>query len=69
MFEMQSTTKTIASMPPGHCLRKLHFPHRVPFTKEKMPWCPYSFKNEAYRLEAVTRGKQQGFVRFPRLKF
>ena len=27
----------------------LQFPHRVPFAKEKMPWCPYPFKNEAYR--------------------
>ena len=44
---------------PGHCLgaldihlyssRNLQFPHRVPFTKEKMPWCPCPFKNEAYR--------------------
>ena len=25
---------------------KLH--HRVPFTKEKMPWCPCPFKNEVY---------------------
>ena len=25
------------------------FPHRVPFTREKMPWCPCPFKNEAYR--------------------
>ena len=30
--------------------RNLQFPHyRVPFTKEKMPWCPCPFKNEAYR--------------------
>ena len=29
----------------------LQFPHRVPFTKEKMPWCPCPFKNEAYRLK------------------
>ena len=28
--------------------RKLQFAHRVPFTKEKMPWCPCPFKNEAY---------------------
>ena len=34
-------------MPPRHCLvplkssgRNSKFPHRVPFTKEKMPWCP-----------------------------
>ena len=37
-------TKAIASMPHGHCLGALEcpcivlqFPHRVPFTKEKMP--------------------------------
>ena len=41
-------TKAITSMPFDHCLSALeilqkkfsHFPHRVPFTKEKMPWCP-----------------------------
>ena len=27
----------VASMPPGHCLGTLI---EVPFTKEKMPWCP-----------------------------
>ena len=47
--------KANASVPPGHCLdalensRNLQFPHRVPFTKKKMPWCPFSFKNETYR--------------------
>ena len=29
--------------------RSLQFPHRVPFTKEKMPWCPFPFKKEASR--------------------
>ena len=34
----------------GNCLdvpwdrRNLRFPHRVPFTKEKIPWCPCPFK-------------------------
>ena len=46
----------IASMPPGQCLvplkcsgRNLQFPQWLPYTKEKMPWCPCLFKNEAYR--------------------
>ena len=26
-----------------------NFPHRVPFIKAKMPWCPCPFKNKAYR--------------------
>ena len=29
--------------------RDLQLPHRVPSTKENMPWCPFLFKNEAYR--------------------
>ena len=44
-------------MPPGHCLRahkmlwtvEIYISQTVPFTKEKMPWCPCPFKNEAYR--------------------
>ena len=45
----------------GHCLlaplalvplkcssRNVQFPHRVPL-KDNMPWCPWHFKNEAYR--------------------
>ena len=51
-------TKAIASVPlvialvPLKCSsRNLQFHHRVPFTKEKMPWCPCPFKNEAYRPE------------------
>ena len=39
----------IALVPLKCSSRNLQFPHRVPFTKEKMPWCPYPFKNEAYR--------------------
>ena len=31
--------------------RNLQFPHRVPFTKEKMPQCPSPFKNKAYKHE------------------
>ena len=39
----------------GDCLHApWSFPHRVPFTKEKLPWCPRSFKNKAYRHELVT---------------
>ena len=48
---------------PGHCLgalemfcRNLQFPHRVPFTKEKMPWCPCPFKNKAQALCFVITG-------------
>ena len=33
-------------------LGALHFPHRVPLTKEKMPWCPCPFKNGAYRPDS-----------------
>ena len=33
--------------------RNLQFPHRVSFTKEKIPWCPCHFKNEAYRTVSV----------------
>ena len=43
---------------PGHCLgapcRNLQFPHRVPFTKEKITWCPCPFINEAYRPENLS---------------
>ena len=31
--------------------RNWQFPCRVPFTKEKMPWCPCPFKNELYGPE------------------
>ena len=37
----------IALVPLKCSSRNLQFPHRVPFAKEKMPWCPC--KNEAYR--------------------
>ena len=36
-------------LPP--CLR----PHEVPFSKEKMPWCPCPFKNEAYGPESESQ--------------
>ena len=39
----------IALVPLKGSSRNLQFPHRVPFAKEKMPWCPCLFKNEAYR--------------------
>ena len=54
--------KSIASMPPGHCLGALEMLHStvevyyflmMPFTKEKMPWCPCPFKNKAYRPATV----------------
>ena len=49
--------ETIASMPlviASVPLKCFQFPLRVvPFTKEKMPWCPCPFKNEAYRPERV----------------
>ena len=38
----------IALVPLKCSSRNLQFPHRVPFAKEKMPWCPCPFKNEAY---------------------
>ena len=43
----------IALVPLKCSSRHLQFPHRVPFAKEKMPWCPCPFKNEAYRPEPV----------------
>ena len=49
--------KVIASVPPGHCLGALEM-HKEKFTisslctfKEKMPWCPFPFKNDEYRPE------------------
>ena len=38
----------IALVPLKCSNRNLQFPHRVPFTKEKMPWCHYPFKNEVH---------------------
>ena len=42
-----------------HCLgalsiRKVQFPYRVPFTKEKKLRCPCPFKNEVYRPVSVS---------------
>ena len=37
----------IALVPLKCSSRNIQFPHRVPFTREKMPWCPHRFKNEA----------------------
>ena len=39
----------IAWVPLKCSSRNLQFPHWVPFTKEKMLWCPYPFKKETYR--------------------
>ena len=39
----------IALVPLKYFSGNSQFPRRVPFTKEKMPWCPRPFKNEAYR--------------------
>ena len=44
-------TLVIALVPLTCSSRNLQFSHRVPFTKEKLPWCPCPFKNEAYRPE------------------
>ena len=51
--------KVIASMSLGTALvplkyssRNLQFPHRVPFTKETMPWCPCPFKNQSIQARA-----------------
>ena len=41
----------IALVPLKCSSRNLQFPHRVPFAKQKMPWCP--FKNEAYRPDSI----------------
>ena len=38
----------IALVPLKCSSRNLQFPHKVPFAKEKMPWCTRPFKNEAY---------------------
>ena len=39
----------VVALVPFKCsCRNLQFPHRVPFTKETMLWCPCPFKNEAY---------------------
>ena len=46
----------IALVPLKCSSRNLQFPHRVPFTKEKMPWCPCPFKNKAYIVSAVNHG-------------
>ena len=35
-------------------IENLQFPHRVPFTEEKMLWCPCPLKNEAYIVPART---------------
>ena len=48
----------IAPTPPwSYCLgalemqhKNVQFPHKVPFTNEKMPWCPYPFKTKHTRL-------------------
>ena len=48
----------IASIPPAHSLRDLvSYSRRVPFTKEKMPWCPCPFKNEANGAKSMTGNK------------
>ena len=39
----------VIALVPFKFSRNLQFPQRVPLTKEKMPWCPCPFKNEAYR--------------------
>ena len=48
----------------------LQFPHRVPFTEEKLPWCPCPFKFEAYRPAQVKREmsslRGQGHFHFAR---
>ena len=38
----------IALVPLKCYSRNSQFPHRVPFAKEKMPWCLCPFKSEAY---------------------
>ena len=43
--------------------RKLQLPHRVPFTKKKMPWCPCPFKNEA---SGLTRNSERWGSPHPR---
>ena len=34
--------------------RNLQLPHKVPFTKKKMHWCPFPFKNEAYSFSQLS---------------
>ena len=45
MKEKTPLLHKFVSMPPGH----LQFRQRMPFTKEKMPWCPCPFKKRLYR--------------------
>ena len=56
-------------MPPGHCLgaldmlsRNLQFPHSVPFTKEKMPWCPCPLQNKVYRPDIWMGPKKKQLI-------
>ena len=43
----------IALVPLKCSYRNLQFPHRVPFAKDKTPWCPCPFKNEAYSPNSI----------------
>ena len=69
--------KAIASVPPGHCLgavfssRNLKCPHRVPFTKEKMPklvFSPLPFQKQSIQAWVYrpihTSAANEGPVRF-----
>ena len=38
----------------SHDSRNWQFPHRVPFTKEKMPWCPCLFQKQSIRAWDIT---------------
>ena len=48
------TPLVIALVPLKCSSRCLPFPHRVPFTKEKMPWCPCPFKCDAWLKHTCT---------------
>ena len=55
----------IALVPLKCSSRNLQFPHRVPFAKEKMPWCPCPFKNEAYSPDKwIIQNRAEGKSRF-----
>ena len=45
---LPSCPMAIALVPLTCPSKNLQFPQRVSFTKEKMPWCPSTFKHEAH---------------------
>ena len=52
----------IALVPLKCSSRNLLFPHRVPFTKEKMPWCPSKMKHSDLNTDNTTVANQHSFL-------